>query len=242
MTTVEQIQWEEARSAVYGFFSQAFIRGPSQQFLAALISDDGMMNLREIFPDAAYQRELAQVRLDTREGRLTLEGAVLDFEALFRIPGPHYLSPYESVYLSQGAGGRGGLCGPEAVAVERLYLKEGLGPNAGFTELPDHVGVELEFMAFLCLKAVEAMRAGDAATAQEYHHQQYCFFMEHVGPWVRLMAERLASQAQTSLYRFLGNFLNLFLELEGNLHFQTAGGRPVVIATDLCRPEHGVGR
>jgi len=26
---------EEARSAVYGFFSQAFIRGPSQQFLKA---------------------------------------------------------------------------------------------------------------------------------------------------------------------------------------------------------------
>ena len=165
MTDVEQIQWEEARSAVYGFFSQAFIRGPSQQFLEALISDEGTANLREIFPDAAYRQELAQVRLDAREGRLTLEEAVLDFEALFRVPGSRYLSPYESVYRSQGAGGRGGLCGPETAAVERLYLKEGLGPNAEFTELPDHVGVELEFMAFLCRKAVEAMQAGDAATA-----------------------------------------------------------------------------
>ena len=33
MTDGEQIQWEEARSAVYGFFSQAFLRGPTQQFL-----------------------------------------------------------------------------------------------------------------------------------------------------------------------------------------------------------------
>ena len=126
--------------------------------------------------------------------------------------------------------------------MERLYLKEGLGPNGEFSELPDHVGVELEFMAFLCRKAVEAMQAGDAATAQDYRHQQYCFFMEHLGTWVRLLAERLASQAQTSLYRFLGNFLNLFLELEGNLHFQEAGGPSAVITADRCQPEHGVGR
>jgi putative dimethyl sulfoxide reductase chaperone len=225
MSDIEQIQWEEARSALYGFFSQAFIRGPSAQFLAALISDEGTMNLREIFPDTAYQQELAQVRLDAREGRLTLEGAVLDFEALFRVPGSRYLSPYESVYRSEGAGGRGCLCGPEAVAVERLYLKEGLGPKGEFSELPDHVGVELEFMAFLCLKTFEAMQADDADRAQEYHHQQYCFFMEHLMPWVSVLAERLASQAQTSLYRFLGNFLNLFLELEAHLHFQPQGGQ-----------------
>ena len=232
MTDAEQIQWEEARSAVYGFFSQAFIRGPSQQFLKALISDEGTANLREIFPDAAYQQELAQVRLDAREGRLTLEEAVLDFEALFRVPGSRYLSPYESVYRSKTASGWGCLCGPETAAVERLYLKEGLGPSDEFAELPDHVGVELEFMAFLGLKAVEAMQAGDAATAQDYHHQQYCFFMEHVGPWVGLLAERLTSQAQTSLYRFLGNFLNQFLTLEGNLNFRPEDLYPVAKAAD----------
>jgi putative dimethyl sulfoxide reductase chaperone len=181
------------------------------------------------------------VRLDAREGRLTLEEAILDFEALFRVPGSRYLSPYESVYRSEGAGGRGCLCGPEAVAVEHLYLKEGLGPNGEFSELPDHVGVELEFMAILCLKALEAIQAGDAASAQEYHHQQYSFFMEHLGPWVRLLAERLASQAQTSLYRFLGNFLNLFLELEGNLHFRAQGGQPLGRATGASL-QQGVGQ
>ncbi len=239
MTNAEQIQWEEARSTVYGFFSQAFLRGPSQQFLTALISDEGAANLREVFPDAAYQQELAQVRLESREGRLTLEAAVLDFEALFRVPGPHYLSPYESVYRAPSAGGWCRLCGPEAAAVEQFYLREGLTPNAGFTELPDHVGVEMEFMAVLCRKAVEAMRKGDRTAVQEYHHQQYCFFREHMRPWVRVLAERLASQAQTSLYRFLGNFLNLFLEMEENLQFRVAGGRTAFQTADASR-EQGV--
>jgi TorA maturation chaperone TorD len=241
MVDAEQIQWEEARSAVYGFFSQAFLRGPDRQFLAALVSDEGTQNLKEIFPDAAYQQELAQVRLDAREGRLTREEAVLDFEALFRIPGPHYLSPYESVYRSQRAGGRGYLCGPETTAVEQVYLRHGLEPSEGFSELPDHAGVELEFMAFLCRKAADAMKAGDRAAVQEYHYQQYCFFTEHVGAWVGLLADRLASQAQTSLYRFLGNFLNLFLKLEGNLHFRPEGERPLVKARDASL-QPGVGQ
>jgi putative dimethyl sulfoxide reductase chaperone len=232
MHDVEQIQWEEARSAVYGFFSQAFIQEPGQQFLAALVSDEGTKNLREIFPDAAYRQELDQTRLDVREGRLTLEEAVLDFEVLFRIPGPHYLSPYESVYRSQGAGGGGRLCGPETTAVEQVYLRQGVESSEGFSELPDHAGVELEFMALLCRKAVDALRMGDQAAVQEYHHQQYCFFTEHVETWVRLLAERLASQAQTSLYRFLGNFLILFLELEANLHFRPEGACPLVKSAD----------
>jgi putative dimethyl sulfoxide reductase chaperone len=242
MTDAEHIQWEEARSALYGFFSQAFLQGPSQQFLAALISEEGTANLQEVFPNTAYQQELAQVRRDAREARLTLEAAALDFEALFRVPGTGYLSPYESVYRSTGAGGRGCLCGPEAVAVERLYLQEGLGPKGECCELPDHVGVELEFMGVLCRKAAEAMQAGDAAAARDYRHQQCCFFVEHLGSWARLLAERLASQAQTSLYRFLGNFLNLFLELEGNLHFWEAGGSSVDINAKRCQSEHGVGR
>ncbi|MFA5111409.1 MAG: molecular chaperone TorD family protein [Desulfobaccales bacterium] len=241
MRDVEQIHWEEARSALYGFFGQAFLRGPSQQFLEALVSDEGMANLREIFPDAAYREELAKVGLEAREGILTLEEAVLDFEALFRVPGTCYLSPYESVYRAQGAGGRCRLCGPEAAAVERLYLKEGLGPNDGFTELPDHVGVELEFMAYLCGKALDTMRAGDQPLLAEYRRRQQHFFREHVETWVSLLAERLASQAQTSLYRFLGNFLNLFLQLEENLQFRSADIYPVAGVADASLAQ-GVGQ
>jgi TorA maturation chaperone TorD len=239
MTNTDQIQWEEARSTVYGFFSQAFLRGPNQQFLTALISEAGVANLEDVFADAAYRQELARVRLDAREGRLTLEGAILDFEALFRVPGSCYLSPYESVYRSQTAGGRGCLCGPEATAVEQFYLREGLTPTAGFTELPDHVGVEMEFMAVLCRKAAEAMKTGDRASLEKYQHQQYCFFTEHLGAWVRLLAQRLASQAQTSLYRFLGNFLHLFLELEESLHFRRVGDR-IAVKTSVASQEPGV--
>ena len=66
----------------------------------------------------------------------------------------------------------------------------------------------------------------------EYRRRQQHFFREHLEPWVGLLAGRLASQAQTSLYRFLGNFLNLFLELEGDCHFQSEDICPVIKATD----------
>ena len=64
--------------------------------------------------------------------------------------------------------------------------------------------------------------------------------MEHLGPWVGLLAERLANQAQTSLYRFLGNFLHLFLELEDNLHCQAAReSTPVAPRPPRLRPGDG---
>ncbi len=241
MTYAQRIELAEARGACYGFFSRAFVEEPTRPFMEGLLSAEAAASLKGLFPDPGYQQELAGLRLDFLQGNLTLEGVVLDFEALFRIPSPRYLSPYESVYRSQGTGGKGCLCGPETVAVEALYLQEGLGPGEGFSELPDHVGVELEFMAFLCRKAVDAMQAGDGALLTEYQHKQQHFFREHLGAWVRLFAGCLASQAQTSLYRFLGNFLNLFLELEDNLNTRPEGEWPVVKATDASLAQ-GVGQ
>jgi TorA maturation chaperone TorD len=231
MTDAQQIELAEARSACYRFFSRVFMEEPTKALMEGLLLA-AAASLKELFPDPAYQREFAGLRLDFRQGNLTLEGAVLDFEALFRVPGPRYLSPFESVYRSQKARGRGCLCGPETMAVEALYLQEGLGPGEGFSELPDHVGVELEFMAFLCRQAAAAMKAGDRAALEEYQRKQQYFFRDHLGAWGRLLADHLASQAQTSLYRFLGNFLNLFLELEDNLICRPEDDWPVVKPAD----------
>jgi len=234
MTPAERLELElaEARSVFYGFLSRALLTEPSPSFLAGLRSDEAVEHLLEMFPDADYQEELAHLQLECREGRLTVDEVALDFEGLFRVPGSRYLSPYESVYRPQLSGVQGRLWGPETAAVEQYYLREGLEPSQGCSELPDHVGVELEFMSHLCRQAAAALRAGDPA-ARQYQLKQQHFFREHLGTWGRALAGRLASQAQTSLYRFLGNLLNLFLIQEDN-RFQAEGGCPAVEAPGAC--------
>lgn len=53
--------------------------------------------------------------------------------------------PYASVYLS----GEGLVMGAEARAVQDFYAAAGYGINTKSKELPDHLGVELEFLAQL---------------------------------------------------------------------------------------------
>jgi TorA maturation chaperone TorD len=224
------VQMEEARAGLYEFFSQALLQEPTETFWRRIMSDQVAGPLWEIFADPGYRRQLEQLRLDFREGRLTAELASQDFEALLRIPSSGYLSPYESVYRPQLVDGaapeaRGSLCGAATLAVERLYLQEGLEPMPEFSELPDHAGVELEFMAHLCRKTAAALKDGRPHLAAEYRGKQRQFLLHHLFHWVARLARRLEVEAQTSFYRFLGNFLRLFLQLEHDLYGQGDGER-----------------
>jgi len=224
------LQMEEARAGLYEFFSQVLLQEPTETLLRRIMSEQVAGPLQEIFADPGYRRELEQLRLDFREGLLTEELASLDFEALLRIPSSGYLSPYESVYRPQGADGsasapRGFLCGAATLTVERLYLQEGLEPVPEFTELPDHAGVELEFMAYLCRKTAAALKDGHPQLAAEYQGKQRQFLLNHLSPWVARLAQRLETESRTSFYRFLGIFLRLFLQLEDDLYGQWEGER-----------------
>jgi TorA maturation chaperone TorD len=221
------LQMEEARAGLYEFFSQALLQGPTETLLRRIMSEQVAGPLQEIFADPGYRRELEQLRLDFREGRLTAELARLDFEALLRIPSSGYLSPYESVYRPQGADGsaRGSLCGAATLTVEKLYLQEGLEPVPEFSELPDHAGVELEFMAYLCRKSAAAMKDGRPQQVAECQGKQRQFLFNHLSPWVARLAQRLEVESRTSLYRFLSIFLRLFLQLEDALYGQGEGER-----------------
>ncbi|MCX5893517.1 MAG: molecular chaperone TorD family protein [Deltaproteobacteria bacterium] len=217
------VQMEEARAGLYDFFSQALLQEPTETWLRRIMSEQVAGPLQETFADPEYRRELEQLRLDFREGRLTAELACLDFEALLRIPSSGYLSPYESVYRPQGADGsaRGSLCGAATLTVERLYLQEGLEPVPEFSNLPDHAGVELEFMAYLCRKTATALKANSPQLAAEYRGKQRQFLLRHLSPWVARLARRLEIESRTSYFRFLGVFLQLFLQLEDDLYGQT---------------------
>jgi TorA maturation chaperone TorD len=226
---------EEARAGLYEFFSWALMREPTEAFLQGIGSDQLAGPLQEIFAHPRYRQELEQVRLDLPEGNLSEELARLDFEALLRVPGADYLTPYESVYRARlGDGGRGHLCGAAALEVEKLYLQEGLEPGPEFSELPDHAGVELEFMARLCRKTAAAQKDNCPHLAAEYRWKQRLFLINHLTPWVPLLAHGLRAQARTSFYRFLGVFLQLFLKLENDLY----GQGEVEVATGKPAPEH----
>jgi TorA maturation chaperone TorD len=104
-----------------------------------------------------------------------------------------------------------------------FYRAFGLSPSLGHTERPDHVCLELEFMAFLLMKKRAAATAGinPAARSEEGENQAaVCleaaqkFFRDHLAWWLPSFARGLQRKAESGLYAAAGEVLAAFLPLE----------------------------
>ncbi len=104
------------------------------------------------------------------------EGLEAEYARLFVGPGRPVVHPYESVYRERR------LMGDCTLAVRQRYSAEGLAPEGHL--LPDHVAVELEFMAHLAEKEAEARELGEVDGAQGCLRQQESFLREHLGRWL----------------------------------------------------------
>ncbi len=114
------------------------------------------------------------------------------YAALFAGTGRPRFWLYESAALT------GRLLGPESFAVEKLYRAAGLGTTGG--ELPDHVSMELAFLAHLVEQG-----ADDAERS---------FIEHHAGRWLPELGRGLARSGD-EVYAPIGQLLAEWLEEVG---------------------------
>lgn len=133
----------------------------------------------------ARSREYARLARCFAEPLSGLEG---EYSRLFLGPERPVAHLHESVYLE------GQMMGECTLAVRQSYVEEGLACQNGV--LPDHVAVELEFMAHLTRTEAEAWQRGDEETALGQLHREESFLREHLLRWLpRLCQQVLASEA-----------------------------------------------
>jgi TorA maturation chaperone TorD len=80
--------------------------------------------------------------------------------------------------------------------------------------LPDHVSVELEFMARMAAREAEAVEAGDAEAASRSRHIQKEFLEAHLGRWLPQFCGHAAEHAELGFYRELARLAGHFLDSE----------------------------
>lgn len=116
---------------------------------------------------------------------------------LFIGPGRPHAVPYESVYR-----GKEGLLFEESTfAVRRAYEAFGLVvPNLN-REPDDHIALEFSFLAHLCLRALDALDAGDDLKVDQCLAGEQAFLDDHVLQWMPTMLEAMLAQAETPFYR-----------------------------------------
>jgi TorA maturation chaperone TorD len=218
MISGQDIEVERARGQIYEFFSALFLNPPTTEMLSGIFNQEGTDAFEHLFPDHPASARLVELAKAYERSAWQVEDFLLDYEALFRVPGEGYVHPYESVYCHEGFS-TGKIKGAVLLAepareIAHVYRAYGLAPREGFNELPDHLGVELEFMAVLCRKAAEALEGGREGSARQLTSDQGSFLSRHLLRWSSECLNGIREKAGTPFYVCMADLLGAFLEQE----------------------------
>lgn len=206
-TTVPRVSGQKDAAAlgeVYGFLSATLQRPLSASMLGTIRSAEFVEAL------AAAGVELDEAFTSSPEAAL-LDRLAIDYTQLFH--GPHrHIPPYESVQTTDDGGE---INGPAASTVRDFFESSGFTFDPVCGELPDHIAVELEFMAELVRREASAMQSGDATAAECWKTRRREFFVAHIGVWGSKFGRAVHDQAETTFYKELGLLLVYLLEFDG---------------------------
>jgi TorA maturation chaperone TorD len=179
-----------ARAEVCGFLARVLHSHPTEDSVGAL---------REVAAELgmAFPQDFSIAQLDQ------------DYLDLFMVPNPRYVAPYESVFrdawpvpgaLRRGSnpaelGGtiKGLLMGESTLEVRGCYLQAGLLQEE---DLPDHIGNELRFVAYLWARegAAPPEPSGDLAELAD------AFCREHILTWIGQLRQRVMERERLGYY------------------------------------------
>ena len=191
-----------ARRDLYRFLSAAFLAEPGPDFLAHLHDESFQAALAEWFSPTVVENFQRVAEAMDAEG--LSKSARLEFTNLFLVPGGHHIAPYESVFRDtreiEGREISGLLMGQSAMDVQQWYRLAALEINGDFKELPDHIGLEFHYLAYLCDREQAFGDTGDSAKQTRAREMQRDFLKAHVLSWLGDLAEKIRAKAALPLY------------------------------------------
>jgi TorA maturation chaperone TorD len=189
----------KGRSNVYHLLAMLYLKEASPELLTILKSREIIESLNELGSDF---KDI----LSNKQQEILLDELSQEYAALFIVPGG--IPPYESVRLKD-------LLNQEpAWKTEEFYKRCGLIIKEDCKTFPDHLGMELEFMAYLSDKESTAWEEKDEKAAAEWNNLQKEFFSNHINKWVFGFLDDLDRFAFHPFYKEVAKLTKGFLETE----------------------------
>ncbi len=186
------------REATYRLLSQSFLY-PDQERLRSVAAAAGqLLEAGEALARFAFfEKWYELLRFLNNLDRQPAEAIQGEYVPLFAanprgVPCP----PYESVYREPMGRPTGWLL----AQVEGEYAAAGLAPSPDLAELPDHVAVEMEFMAVLCGREAEAWEEGEPVRGIEALRAQKAFTNSHLTLWFPEFAQQVTAADEGGAY------------------------------------------
>jgi len=140
--------------------------------------------VRSRMPGSATARPLAL-------SATAASGLLDEHERLFIGPGPVPCPPYESYWREDvPLDVRRSLMGPCTAELRQIYAQLGLEVTPASGELPDHIAVELEALAY-------------ALSSEQTYPQAHALFSSHLRHWLGRFCRAVAHEAESPFYRDL---------------------------------------
>ena len=140
------------------------------------------------------------------DGEALLDRLAIDYTQLFHGP-VERISPYECIQIGDGED----LMGAAAEEVRRFMAEVGFSVPPETGELPDHISVELAFMAELARREAEALESNDRKTAEFIASLQRRFLAAHLGRWAERFARKVWDRAATPFYAAMAELLSGYI-------------------------------
>ena len=186
------------QAVAYRFLGRCFYAPPDAEWLTALAAG----RLFEAWPLPSDEADTAAglALLATyceRWAPAQLDALTWDFNRLFVGPGEMLAPPWESVHRSKTK-----LTFQEStLQVRALYEAFGVQAPALHREPDDHLALELDFLATLSERAVEAAGSDDGAQLGRCLQAQRDFLQDHLLAWAPGCLGLVEAHAETDYYR-----------------------------------------
>lgn len=203
----ENIETAEQRSNIYGFLSLIYKTEVTENLLNK-IKETGMLSTLINEMETSFEDDFLH-----RPDKELIEDLAVEYARLFLGPGKH-ISPHESVHHERDDGDWGQLWGADTVAVKKFIETSGLEYHSDYKGLPDHIGVELEFMGEVIKREAGAWKNNDPEGALYCIKIEKKFIEEHLAGWVPVFCDKVIVQAESSFYREIAKLTKNFLENE----------------------------
>jgi TorA maturation chaperone TorD len=190
------------REGLYSLLRALFSYPLTETVLGAVAS----LALEPGSPMAPGLRQLQQRIREAVDGRALVEALNVEMSRLMEGPGRVPAPPFASFYLH---GER--LMGPAAAAARRFYLQWSAMPDTEWRIPPDHIALELGFLAYLARRAAEATHDAERWRILQASRE---FLRRHVLPWLPRFCEALASSTTDPFFIGLAAFTHEAVRLD----------------------------
>ena len=203
------------RAAVYRVFQETLGNEPNTDMLERLASPQ-TQEVLQLFAEetSSYMQMLDALRAFVQEQTQDMDSLAKKlsggFTRLFVGPGAVDVPPWESVYLDK----HNALFQPSTLEVRKAYVAQGFLPEQYPHVADDHIALELDFMAKVAEKAVEAFSSGEKVKAKEHLIASKDFIEQHLLVWVPAFTKKLREVKSGYFYSLIGDLLEAFLPVD----------------------------